>query len=98
MRIPASEKAGTGRGCCRAHSSRIVRVRLEDRRAASRRSAGRYTSRMSELFEIELPRKRPSGPARPSPEEMAAPRPRLPPWLKVRLPGGEGYSDLKRLV
>ena len=53
---------------------------------------------MSDLVSIELPRKRPSGPARPEPEASEAPRPRLPAWLKVKLPGGEGYSDLKGLV
>src|SRR6185503_6230710 len=42
--------------------------------------------------------RRPSGPARPDPAEMEAPRPRLPPWLKVRMPGGTDYNDLKGLV
>lgn len=53
---------------------------------------------MSDLVSIDLPRQRPSGPARPNPADVEAPRPRLPSWLKVKLPGGEAYSDLKRLV
>lgn len=50
-----------------------------------------------ELVQVEVPRRR-SGPARPVGENPAAPRQRLPPWLRVRLPGGEGYRELKGLV
>ena len=65
---------------------------------------------MSDLVQIQMPGReprngprnepgeRPSGPARPDPAEVAAPRPRLPAWLKVRFPGGDGYNDLKGLV
>ena len=51
---------------------------------------------MSDLVQLELPHQRPSGPARPVTD--ATPRPRLPPWLKVKLPGGEGYQQLKALT
>src|SRR2546426_256389 len=30
--------------------------------------------------------------------ELTAPRVRRPPWLKVRLPGGDNYQDLKRIM
>ncbi len=56
---------------------------------------------MSDLVQIDLPHRRPSGPARPVEDAAASPsgpRPRLPPWLKVRMPGGEGYNGLKSLV
>src|SRR5436190_1084010 len=57
---------------------------------------------MSDLIQIQVPGKephqRPSGPARPDPAEVAAPRQRLPPWLRVRFPGGDGYNDLKAMV
>ena len=52
---------------------------------------------MSDLVQIQLPRQRPSGPARPV-EDAPGPRQRLPPWLRVKLPGGENHADLKRLV
>lgn len=52
---------------------------------------------MSDLVRIEIPRKV-SGPARPEREDPGTPRPRLPPWLKVRMPAGEGYSELRGLV
>lgn len=51
---------------------------------------------MSDLVQIDLPSRRPSGPSRPA--EDAGARPRLPSWLKVKLPGGEGYNELKSLV
>jgi lipoic acid synthetase len=51
---------------------------------------------MSDLVQIDLPSRRPSGPARPSSDDAG--RPRLPPWLKVRMPGGDGYNELKALV
>jgi lipoic acid synthetase len=51
---------------------------------------------MAELVQIDLPSRRPSGPARPA--DDAGERTRLPPWLKVKLPGGAGYSELKSLV
>jgi lipoic acid synthetase len=51
----------------------------------------------SDLVQIDLPSRRPSGPARPAVDDVSA-RPRLPPWLKVRMPGGDGYSELKSLV
>src|SRR6185436_7302832 len=53
---------------------------------------------MADLVSIELPHRRPSGPARPDPAEMDGPRARLPPWLKVRMPGGADYNELKGLV
>ena len=50
---------------------------------------------MSEPVNISLPERR-SGPARPA--EDAAPRPRLPAWFRVPLPGGDGYRQLKSLT
>ncbi|MEM7246003.1 MAG: lipoyl synthase [Acidobacteriota bacterium] len=50
---------------------------------------------MSDLVPLEIPARR-SGPARPVTDDGV--RQRLPPWLRVRLPGGEGYRELKSLT
>jgi lipoyl synthase len=53
---------------------------------------------MSDLVQIALPHRRPSGPARPVADRADAPRARLPSWLRVKLPSGEAHAELKRLV
>jgi lipoic acid synthetase len=52
---------------------------------------------MSDLVQIQLPSRKPSGPARPV-QDDEGPRARLPPWLRVKLPSGDNYSELKSLV
>lgn len=60
---------------------------------------------MADLVQIQLPggdepssSERRSGPARPVGEIAEDKRRRLPPWLRVKMPGGPGHAELKRMV
>jgi len=58
---------------------------------------------MSDFVQIDLPGRKPSpsaqrrsGPSRPVGDD--GPRQRLPPWMRVKMTGGPGHAELKRLV